>query len=330
MRAPHPGQDESRRLEVTNADDDGFEEVEPSKEMSEDTSHEFVKAEEDMPPPPLASFLEKDEDEFVDEPLSSPRLTTAGDKIHEQQFEEPDLVVPPLSPTKSKSALLAQKEEAKPADVTKTDDKSGANDDAKTAPSAEPGLSKLSTEDKPSTAEATLLPDTTIPEVERSLSPHPEDKPAPLFAAQTAPQAPTQESQQPQGVESKPSVTDAQPEALPTSQLSTESVQGTTILHPQPEEPLQAAESAPVEPVVGDYLKMQFVEHRVVPTILVRDIFVKSQVLDTNLASPSFSLTHGTTSFTMWSTTLCSKFLTVLWTVDSTPPLPFRCSKQLT
>merc|ERR1712000_376144 len=38
-----PPQEEGRKLEVTNADDDGFEEVEPSKEMSEDTSHEFVK-----------------------------------------------------------------------------------------------------------------------------------------------------------------------------------------------------------------------------------------------------------------------------------------------
>ncbi|RYP52624.1 hypothetical protein DL768_002274 [Monosporascus sp. mg162] len=101
MRTRISSPDDNRRLEVTNAsDDDGFEEVTPSGDMTEDTSHEFVKAEEEIPGSPTASFLDKDDDDFVDEPLSSPRLKVQDGKANEQQFENPELVVAPLSPRK--------------------------------------------------------------------------------------------------------------------------------------------------------------------------------------------------------------------------------------
>ncbi len=69
--------DEGRRLEVTNvSDDDGFEEVTHNADMGEDTSHEFVNAEDEispaLPTPSSSSLLDKVEDDFVDEPLSSP------------------------------------------------------------------------------------------------------------------------------------------------------------------------------------------------------------------------------------------------------------------
>ncbi|ROT38302.1 SAPS-domain-containing protein [Sodiomyces alkalinus F11] len=99
--------EEGRRLEVTNiSDDDGFEQVEPSREMNEDTSHEFVKAEEEIPAAPApatSSFLDKDDGDFVDEPLSSPRLHVSDAKMTEQEFEDADLMVAPLSPTKQKT-----------------------------------------------------------------------------------------------------------------------------------------------------------------------------------------------------------------------------------
>lgn len=124
--SPPANQADSRRLEVTNvAEDDGFEAVEHSREMNEDTEHEFVKAEEEIPPPvPIPSFFDKDDDELMDEPLSSPRLQIKDDDLDAHQFEEPDLVVAPLSPKKKGAAPVAEeagpsvegqaKEEAKP------------------------------------------------------------------------------------------------------------------------------------------------------------------------------------------------------------------------
>ncbi|KAK7978468.1 SIT4 phosphatase-associated protein [Apiospora saccharicola] len=117
MRGRHSSPDDGRRLEVTNAsDDDGFEEVAPSGEMTEDTSHEFVKAEDEiLPPASSASFLDKDDEDFVDEPLSSPRLNTHDHTVHEQEvpeFENPELVVAPLSPKKVSIRTAAPSAEA--------------------------------------------------------------------------------------------------------------------------------------------------------------------------------------------------------------------------
>ncbi|KAI9155534.1 Extragenic suppressor of kinetochore protein 1 [Paramyrothecium foliicola] len=274
MRASQQTQDDNRRLEVTNADDDGFEEVEPSKEMSEDTSHEFVKAEEDIPAAPLASFLEKDDDEFVDEPLSSPRLATTEDKIHEQRFEEPDLVVPPLSPTKPKTTPQDQDGSKSPAvqsselSTTAKDEADttvpavgGATSDAHAGSSAIPAPLSPSG-NKPAALDVATAAEAVGSESGRALSPHPEDKPAPLFAAPPSPEGS-------KGGELMQTPVETPAETLPTSQSSIgESVLATTVLHPPAGESQKEDDPAPVEPVVGDYLKMQFVEHRVVPTIL--------------------------------------------------------------
>ncbi|EGR46948.1 uncharacterized protein TRIREDRAFT_35316, partial [Trichoderma reesei QM6a] len=219
MRIPHPAhQEEVRRLEVTNADDDGFEEVEPTSEMNEDTSHEFVKAEDDIAAhSSSSSFLEKDEEEFVDEPLSSPRLAVATASINEQRFEEPDLVVAPLSPTKAKAADLAQAQIENP-----TTGEEAANTAAKEHES-----------DSASTS--------------RGLSPHPEDTPAPLFSAPLAPDS---------GVQEPPRDGSFTPPQGPEPALAASG-----------ENPGEAVSDVG-ETVVGDYLKMQFVEYRVVPAIL--------------------------------------------------------------
>ncbi|KEY70559.1 hypothetical protein S7711_02713 [Stachybotrys chartarum IBT 7711] len=242
MRIP-TSHDEGRRLEVTNADDDGFEEVEPSKEMSEDTSHEFVKAEADaeaLAAPPLTSFLDKDEDDFVDEPLSSPRLAVASDKVHEQQFEEPDLVVAPLSPTKTKSSARAADQPRD--DKDETSQESRANDDA-------PKPAPLDRNEKPMT-DALDHPE---------LVPQAEDIPAPLFAVPGPPES---------GVDRPPTRNEPSAEAPKDSRAADESLQASTILERPTDEPAKGEKSV-VEPVVGDYLKIQFVDHRVVPTILV-------------------------------------------------------------
>ncbi|KAH0489823.1 hypothetical protein TgHK011_001320 [Trichoderma gracile] len=294
MRIPHPAhQEEVRRLEVTNADDDGFEEVEPTNEMTEDTSHEFVKAEDDVPAhSSSSSFLEKDEEEFVDEPLSSPRLAVATASINEQRFEEPDLVVAPLSPTKAKAADPAQAEMENPTageeaaktaskehesesastvlsgpiviatpESTETADSEPSNTDSSSHPEApKPGLQPSALprdEDTKKSAAAPSAPQEIAPAADklvpdeadktRGLSPHPEDTPAPLFSAPPAPDSGAQE---------------------PPREGSFTPPQG-------PEPALAASEDKPGEAVtdvgetvVGDFLKMQFVEYRVVPAIL--------------------------------------------------------------
>ncbi|KAH8697650.1 SIT4 phosphatase-associated protein-domain-containing protein [Talaromyces proteolyticus] len=87
------------------------------------------------------------------------------------------------------------------------------------------------------------------------LSPHPEDTPAPLFAS-TA-----QETQQNTGPipESSASVTPAENEDIPTN---------SSVTNTEDEFAPQIQYDAPGQPVVGDFLKIQFVEHKVVPTIL--------------------------------------------------------------
>ncbi|KAM0254857.1 hypothetical protein ACHAQJ_006349 [Trichoderma viride] len=304
MRIPHPSHhEEVRRLEVTNADDDGFEEVEPTSEMNEDTSHEFVKAEDDIAAPAntSSSFLEKDEDEFVDEPLSSPRLTVSTVEIHEQRFEEPDLVVAPLSPTKAKAPELAQAkaeeiptineeqntaaEEQRPLTIStilsgpiviettpgpaKPVVSEPTETNSSNSESSKPGLqpSALPREDTTKKSEPTtstpqdvntavdeLVPDEM--DKSRGLSPHPEDTPAPLFSVPLAPDS---------GVQQPPHSSLAGSEANADTPAA-EAQSGEPAIDGVP--PLETGAVDALEPVVGDFLKMQFVEYRVVPAIL--------------------------------------------------------------
>ncbi|KAH8168334.1 SIT4 phosphatase-associated protein [Sarocladium implicatum] len=268
MRGSRQGHDEGRRLEVTNADEDGFEQVEPSKEMSEDTSHEFVKAEDDIPQTLPAISMEKDDDDdFVDEPLSSPRIAVTADKVNEQQFEDPDLVVAPLSPTK-----------AKPAEATSSSEESNSSSQQteQTAPVPQIGTLKPASQISDSGVSpitptfSMALPPSTAGAAsaatnakEPELAPRPEDTPAPLFASSI-----TSESESKEPEPRAPGQT-AEAEAS-VETLVDESAAAPSSSHAEPEvsQAQHPEESGDVEPVVGDYLKMQFVEHRVVPTIL--------------------------------------------------------------
>ncbi|KAG6005241.1 hypothetical protein E4U21_000320 [Claviceps maximensis] len=280
MRMSHPLHDEGRRLEVTNADDDGFEEVEPSKEMSEDTSHEFIQAEDDIVAAPPASFLEKDEDDFVDEPLSSPRLSVGADKINEQRFDDADLIVAPLSPTKPKSVeAVFQLEEQKGTDDATTDNVTTApvsdldttgkatEEEHLQLPEQEAGLFASSSETAETKSSSAFLDpeDLRDSNQQRDLSPHPEDLPAPLFSS-------SEDVTQSATTEQGPDEANATLVDVPVvyqmteseTQLETNAPEGSPMATEEP----QLEVTLPVEPVVGDYLKMQFVEHRVVPAIL--------------------------------------------------------------
>lgn len=233
--------DEGRRLEVTNPNEDGFEEVDvASQKQDEKTSIVALK----------------DDDEFVDEPLSSPRVD-ATTKVPEPQYENPELLVAPLSPSKAASAELDRPTLSLTTSVPEL------------ASTTEPSTVKENSETKASATDAaapgvdTIIRDTSRLDVAspsdpfsliREFSPHPEDTPAPLFSALPAPDPPVDE----------PSIAMDEPKHIDDSVEAAE----ITIAH-VPEVPTAPEVDIPGEPVVGDYLKQQFVEHRVVPAILV-------------------------------------------------------------
>ncbi|PHH84884.1 hypothetical protein CDD83_1225 [Cordyceps sp. RAO-2017] len=282
MRMPQASFDELRRLEVTNAADD-FEEVEPSREMSEDTSHEFVKAEDDLAAAaPPVSFLERDDDDFVDEPLHSPLPPRAADRPdQEPPLDDPDLLVAPLSPSKAKAADAPPAAADAPASPKASPESRSHESDNATADGEEKQSDKGRAERRQEVPETIpgpspepdstagtagrLIPDESeAPTQHRGLSPHPEDTPAPLFSASTAhgeaqqPAADTAEANQPSG---------------PTADAAAAGEAGEGQGEDKSEEAPAAGQrrlegGGSTEPVVGDYLKTQFVDHHVVPAIL--------------------------------------------------------------
>ncbi|KAI3392517.1 hypothetical protein diail_5558 [Diaporthe ilicicola] len=302
MRISHSSPvDEGRRLEITNiSEDDGFEEVAHSKEMTEDTSHEFVKAEEEIQAGQATSFLDKDEDDFVDEPLSSPRLQVSDAKIEEPEFDDPDLVVAPLSPSKQKAAEIGEQpespskdEDAKVEDLVEDMQKSMLEDKPKTpepqdaADSAEESGVSTPAVDTPAASSAAES-ESTKPEAQEaapaeseapSSEPQAEeaDKPAPLFSqSQPAPEEVAAATEEPkeaeaagaaeQADEPQPAPEAVAPEAVAPEQPEKAPAESSILVghEVQPE----AQDISNVQPVVGDYLKMQFVEYAIVPTIL--------------------------------------------------------------
>ncbi|KAI0171713.1 SAPS-domain-containing protein [Hypoxylon sp. FL1284] len=248
MRMRHSSPEDGRRLEVTNAsDDDGFEEVTPLREMTEDTSHEFVKAEDEIPTGPVSGFLDREDDDFVEEPLSSPRLNAYDSKVNEQQFENPELVVAPLSPKKPGTMEQAAQEEDS---VPTTSDKPATSADQHSPEGIEAAQSATPSEQlsttPPDTAESSPNPKAKAGEATAE-KPTLDDKTTSqdLSAVSTSPQ--------PQGGVT-PVISDVQSGEAPVSGGQ------------RPE--AQASGTEPLSPVVGDYLKMQFVEYQVVPTIL--------------------------------------------------------------
>jgi SIT4-associating protein SAP185/190 len=77
-------------------------------------------------------------------------------------------------------------------------------------------------------------------------------------------------------------------------------------------------------PVVGDYLKIMFVENKVVPTILVcsRNFFSSDGSFLLTVSRASSSGSPGITSFIMLYMTWSSRSSTALWSVDTTEPWP--------
>lgn len=90
-----------------------------------------------------------------------------------------------------------------------------------------------------------------------ALSPHPEDTPSPLFTSTARPD--------PEIVKSDSEAEPSKTSSAPTEEQSIEA----QVAHVEDEFAPQIQYEQNGRPVVGDYLKIQFVEHKVVPTILV-------------------------------------------------------------
>lgn len=295
------GSEETRKLEVqNNAEDDGFEDVGNSADLVDDVKDDFDEKEDDKEekspfesqsePTPMLSLapkqvkprLDLDED-FVDEPLTSPRL----EAVDEKDAEMPEAEIPEPSETKAEPPSPTSGLTSGVEDLTVVEDTSIENPEIQdthetfespenTETSMQSPASHESTKSN-TNADApplphrerpldTILPDSPKPEDSRGLSPHPDDKPAPLFASRPNPppslddvSKPAEESS---GVNSQDTISTLQGEEGD----STRSV----ILSGNDQSFVSDFEvDIDGQPMVGDFLKIMFVEHHVVPTILV-------------------------------------------------------------
>jgi SIT4-associating protein SAP185/190 len=282
--------DEMRRLEVQNASDaDGFEEVTHSGVLSEESKDEFDEKSDMIDdflthtkPESSLSFMDKDDEDFVDEPLTSPRLQSDSEPVKQDQNDP--LNVTPLSPTKEVLRQIDQLQFDEKTTVTSppTDN---ATDNSEVTPDsiAADKKSLEALEDATGRHHQSMVepiqtdvsPALQIPlspsPLEGGLSPHPEDKPAPLFARKSEDTSDSATGGDTIPIATQPSNTNAAaPEeitpAIPdVGDVSTSMFTDTTL----DKSKMSIAEDTQPAPVVGDFLKMQFVEHKVVPTILV-------------------------------------------------------------
>jgi SIT4-associating protein SAP185/190 len=340
--------EEMRRLEIQNAsDDDGFEEVTHSQDLGDDTKDDFDEKSDvdddllaNMKPESLHSFLDKDDDEFVDEPLSSPRLNTDVESVESLQpnTAEDSLHVQPLSPTKE----LSDKVE----DLKVNQDESSGNppsyDDHSKDPTISPEEQIKKTLDEAISAEVQPKAEETVEESpeptlhiplglaapDDGLSPHPDDHPAPLFAKKKD-ETLEKEEEAPIPIQIAPQIPIPEDLSLSSSFSVTEiedstmvDADGTILLENIDDSKAIENEIEFISPVVGDYLKMQFVEHKVVPTILVGmlDLFWKYWLIFA--IRTSFSDFHGITSYITLSMMLYNRSSMGQWTVDITGLLP--------
>ncbi|KAK4161790.1 SIT4 phosphatase-associated protein-domain-containing protein [Cladorrhinum sp. PSN259] len=278
--------EERRKLEVTNSsvDDDGFEEV--SHSIEEESSDGVLELPDAPGSSNVSSFLDKDDDDFVDEPLSSPRLNFRD--LEPTTKPDDDLIVAPLSPSK-KNADISRSTESKKEEPTSDLTQKLAGTEITTSATSNSSSSKgddpQATASAVSTAPASEDPvDELVAEISEKnlgavvdLSPHPEDTPAPLFSAQPATSESEEAAKATEGASLQPATSESgavsgtQPvQQEPSETRAAEGADEISIVvgrASDSEDPAEDASTGP-RPVVGDYLKGQFVKYSVVPTIL--------------------------------------------------------------
>ena len=284
--------EEIRKLEIANnADDDGFEDVGSSADLAEDIKDDFYEQSpfelETKPAQIPASNqrnkprLDLDED-FVDEPLTSPRIEALDEK--EEELLE-DLGAPgaldseviqrsetvPLSPMSGIASEVDKLRFGQPETAATQD----ASDDRK--PSASDATDSRTPQqnvdsEAPPLPQRNQIPEIRPPEIiePEILSPHADDRPAPLFAVRTdKPSNNAQDKTRPD-IEISPSDSQGTIDTVDTT-LAQEGDSDRSALMTTNDQPFHPHIENDVDgrPIVGDYLKMMFVGHQVVPTILV-------------------------------------------------------------
>ena len=282
--------EEVRKLGVANnADDDGFEDVGTSADLAEDIKDDFDEQssfELDSKPAQLSIApkankprLDLDED-FVDEPLTSPRLEAFDEKDEElledlgapgaldNEFDEKPEPEPP-SPTSGltskvddlhieKSVEPSTKDNSKSVKLSESDSSNNEPSQHNANPEAPP----LPRRNQPSG----LGPPDMIGS--GALSPHPDDKPAPLFADRSDKPSPSEPHST---VKAENELESSNSQDTIDTTLAQEGDSDRSALTTTTQQPFYSdiETEADGRPIVGDYLKMMFVEHQVVPTILV-------------------------------------------------------------
>ncbi|KAJ9635086.1 sporulation-induced protein [Coniosporium tulheliwenetii] len=269
--------EEIKRLEVHNSgEEEDFEKVAVSEVEIRDDFDEKEEIGEPLERSPTVrprdSGLRKTETvELVDDPLSpsQPQSSPMSDPFDDNQAS-------PAAPVGTTTD-----EAESPTSAGLTDDVGGLaldNDTEMSTPepsSPEPRSTQPMTPSTPESSnhQASLLtqqlnesPDPISRDITTELSPHPEDKPAPLFAGKK--DASPEKSEPMQDTQTQKTSTDI--EEPVGSSLGGDNESSESVLLSG-----QEGDSMPVyevdvdgSPVVGDLLKIMFVEHRVVPTIL--------------------------------------------------------------
>ncbi|KAL2187815.1 SAPS-domain-containing protein [Thermothelomyces heterothallicus CBS 203.75] len=267
--------EQGRKLEVMNAtvEDDGFEEV--SHAADEDNTHGVVEL-PDAPAQPPAPLVDRDDEEFVDEPLTSPNPGAHDPAVtphppSKEGVETPgrDEAMTDIPATGSAVESPQSQSEETP---ERAQDLGTQEPEQAVKTGSTPPVSEGENADNKIGSAAPVEADSTA---HGEIQPRPEDIPAPLFSRENSQSISGEPSSSAEGA-SGTTVT-ASPEQDP--RLDQAKIEDS--LAPQPAQPggdssvatgdaAEPAPSAPAQPkpVVGDFLKMQFVEYRVVPTIL--------------------------------------------------------------
>ena len=266
-----------RKLEVANSsiEDDGFEDVGNPVDLGDDLKDDFdektsfeIEPEQAKIPGLTKSVrprLDLDED-FVDEPLSSPRLEAADDKETEGESLQPDSTDSEPQAESPTSGLASGVDSlAVNADTPMENHDSppiGVTKSPEPMTEAESDFYNVGAPPLPH-RERQGQEDSAAPSSPGGLSPHPDDKPSPLFASRP---------DHPASVKETPASTrnDTPSEhTIDTTQVEGDTSRSLFMSGNDQSFAPHFEYDVDGQPIVGDFLKMMFVEHQVVPTILV-------------------------------------------------------------
>jgi SIT4-associating protein SAP185/190 len=231
-RAPSFGDspEEIKRTDVLNNAEDEFENVTASEALVDEMKDDFE---------------EQGPDTLSNDKLAAD--TTGPEKTVEAIDDEPtsgDDSNEASSPTTPKAANSNNADSPTSADLTEKLGAVGIDED---------GVMKELSVIKPNENKTTLT-SLSAPGIEDAdLSAHPEDKPAPLFSGKPRPKS----------ISEAETIVAEAPSEQGSHDAQTSSPQGDELAAPYEVD-------VDGSPVVGDFLKMMFVEYHVVPTILVR------------------------------------------------------------